>query len=600
MADLLNDEELSPRTKALYAPPPLPPPMPSLPEPLEEDEDFKPPVTEANSELVKTELVQEEKNPAAIATPALQKTPTAGSEPAVPTKPATPALSMSEKMAMSAKIASGIIPPLPEFSLLPPESIIPISTRTVSVTSSLPSTAPSSTKSKHLSSASSISPTLPRANTVASVAATANVATANNSSTLLKTEPGAMNSTVGMDDNMSDSAAAEAVVSAGAPANAVENGNSTTTPARPKRVIEPIFYDLGPSPSADAALKARVIQERQKQLVRRLRFSGESPDTEELDKAPITETTVLGARRAAIRRGFATGFDTTSPEEKLKRLARYERFGAPETHPFYKPDDDLDARMARAERFGPDAIAAATESNQKTMPRARTLETRRTPDESETPRMTTIHLFGVDNLSTTDVVSYFTSYGPSWCEWLNDSSCNIEFEDTYTMRRALKGLSVGANESQLDLMEQDTEMNAGKQDTDKAEDEQGGEGKSKSEEKEEDDRIGMDIGGDEPPVDDLEWRQVKPWMRKGRTTPMWARMATDKDIRPERPNPKSKWSRTIKRKLLVDGDEDGYTFFTVKKGATRSSFMSRDHRVAKDSHSIQKSSYPRKPSKLDT
>lgn len=38
-------------------------------------------------------------------------------------------------------------------------------------------------------------------------------------------------------------------------------------------------------------------------------------------------------------------------------------------------------------------------------------------------RLDTIYLYGTDDMSTDDVFNYFKDYGPSFVEWINDSSC---------------------------------------------------------------------------------------------------------------------------------------------------------------------------------
>jgi hypothetical protein len=38
-------------------------------------------------------------------------------------------------------------------------------------------------------------------------------------------------------------------------------------------------------------------------------------------------------------------------------------------------------------------------------------------------RETAVYLYGVDVMSSSDVLSYFDEYGPSLVEWINDSSC---------------------------------------------------------------------------------------------------------------------------------------------------------------------------------
>ena len=50
-----------------------------------------------------------------------------------------------------------------------------------------------------------------------------------------------------------------------------------------------------------------------------------------------------------------------------------------------------------------------------------------------------IHLYGVDCMSTSECLSYFGDYGPTFVEWIDDSSCNVLFEDEFTTKRALIG-----------------------------------------------------------------------------------------------------------------------------------------------------------------
>ena len=50
-----------------------------------------------------------------------------------------------------------------------------------------------------------------------------------------------------------------------------------------------------------------------------------------------------------------------------------------------------------------------------------------------------IHLYGVDCMSTSECLAYFGDYGPTFVEWIDDSSCNILFEDEFTAKRALIG-----------------------------------------------------------------------------------------------------------------------------------------------------------------
>ena len=51
------------------------------------------------------------------------------------------------------------------------------------------------------------------------------------------------------------------------------------------------------------------------------------------------------------------------------------------------------------------------------------LEERKDARTDAEPRMDAVYLYGVDVMSTKECLQYFTDYGPSYVEWINDSSC---------------------------------------------------------------------------------------------------------------------------------------------------------------------------------
>jgi len=62
------------------------------------------------------------------------------------------------------------------------------------------------------------------------------------------------------------------------------------------------------------------------------------------------------------------------------------------------------------------------------------------------PVPTKIHLFAIDwaafkQIRTDDIMAFFRIYGPSYVEWLGELSCNVHFEDKYSAARALEALS---------------------------------------------------------------------------------------------------------------------------------------------------------------
>jgi hypothetical protein len=53
------------------------------------------------------------------------------------------------------------------------------------------------------------------------------------------------------------------------------------------------------------------------------------------------------------------------------------------------------------------------------------------------PRPDALHVYGVDLLSTGDILAHFNAYGATYVEWLNDSSCNVCFPDMFTVKRVI-------------------------------------------------------------------------------------------------------------------------------------------------------------------
>lgn len=286
--------------------------------------------------------------------------------------------------------------------------------------------------------------------------------------------------------------------------------------------IKPIVFDIPAATTAEDALNAKVAERRQEHENRAKRF-GVSP-------AKVDVKTVLGSRRAATRQGFATGFDVTSKEEEERRQKRTERFGV--------------------------VPAAAAGSDEETPVAATALERRREAVPGEEVRENALHVFGVDDLETAEIMRYFTAYGPSWVEWLNDSSCNVAFEDEHSVKRILRFCAV----------EEPTTAPAGD-----AMGDDDGDGRS------------APIAADDAVRDDrLEWREAKPVqggakLGQSRRFVIWMRVATEKDVRPERPNPRSRWARTIAR------DERNEPRGRRRRGRRDVSRDSVDSRASRDS-----------------
>ena len=68
------------------------------------------------------------------------------------------------------------------------------------------------------------------------------------------------------------------------------------------------------------------------------------------------------------------------------------------------------------------------------------LEPRKDAEPDAPVRPDCVYLYGVDTMSTADCMGYFGEFGPVFCEWINDSSCNVVFADAFTAKRAMLAL----------------------------------------------------------------------------------------------------------------------------------------------------------------
>ncbi|CAJ0964956.1 unnamed protein product [Ranitomeya imitator] len=106
---------------------------------------------------------------------------------------------------------------------------------------------------------------------------------------------------------------------------------------------------------------------------------------------------------------FITGIDVTSKEAIEKKEQRAKRFHFRAEVNDNQRDVVLDLEMMR-----------------KAIPKA---------------RLETLHISGVDEMSTQDIFAFFKQYPPGYIEWLDDTSCNVVWLDEVTAARALLNLS---------------------------------------------------------------------------------------------------------------------------------------------------------------
>ncbi|KAH9107079.1 hypothetical protein AeMF1_017469 [Aphanomyces euteiches] len=157
---------------------------------------------------------------------------------------------------------------------------------------------------------------------------------------------------------------------------------------------------------------------------------------------------------AVSEKGFATGFDVMSSEETAKREARRQRFnltmdydikaareisnGATEEE-IRKHQEEVAKRANRAAKFGVEDASNLESASPKVLAERVDL------DESLELRQDALHMYSLDesftSVRTRDILAYFLGYGPSYVEWINDSSCTIVFDDPFTVSRALLSLT---------------------------------------------------------------------------------------------------------------------------------------------------------------
>ena len=193
-----------------------------------------------------------------------------------------------------------------------------------------------------------------------------------------------------------------------------------------------------------SAMGAAAAQEAEKHRRRAERFQMEyvAPKEERVLKGVEEWQKGQMERYGRKAEAFVTGIDLASPEERAKIEARRAKYG-PSVPPPEGPapgiphaDDPEEAarRAKRAERFG-EATAASAAPEDDTMEVDTLVPPHEPPVDSEV-RPEALHVYGVDLLNTTEILGYFTSFGPKYVEWIDDSSCNVVFADTTNATRA--------------------------------------------------------------------------------------------------------------------------------------------------------------------
>ncbi|KAL0018055.1 hypothetical protein WJX77_003983 [Trebouxia sp. C0004] len=144
----------------------------------------------------------------------------------------------------------------------------------------------------------------------------------------------------------------------------------------------------------------------------------------------------------AVKPDFSHGLDLLSQDEVEKRKRRAAKFGTALVDNGLKPA--LTAReLTKASRQDIEPM------QQEGMPAGTEIFEAEAADQAEQRRQTamtaerrpdSVHLFGVDLMSTADCLHFFTDFAPVSVDWLNDTSCNVVFRDGDSAMKAIQAL----------------------------------------------------------------------------------------------------------------------------------------------------------------
>jgi hypothetical protein len=208
----------------------------------------------------------------------------------------------------------------------------------------------------------------------------------------------------------------------------------------------------------------KIEREKAKKRAERFNTEYKTPNKKAMANGLLSRKEILAMRREEQEKrggrggggGFVTGIDLFDPEEERKRAARANKFGAmlvaltPEQAALKAKEEAERAETQeklrqRREKYGIEE-GAGDQAGMDGVQHGDMLEERVDPELDAVWRSDAVHLYGVDHMTTGECMGYFGEYGPVFCEWINDSSCNVVFADEHTARRAIrmKGDAMGA------------------------------------------------------------------------------------------------------------------------------------------------------------
>ena len=238
------------------------------------------------------------------------------------------------------------------------------------------------------------------------------------------------------------------------------------------------------------------------------------------------------ASTTAPTSSLLTTIEEDAKREIERRLARAKRFGVPTRLPLNKDDGKI------AGVSGEEGVVEI-------------LEARREVGIGEVIREEALNCWPMDMLSTGEVVEYWEGFDVA-VEWLNDSNCNIKFRGREARDEAVRVVCGGwprvggwGEEGRGEMEVVNGEKDVG-------------------------DSVGKKELVDTESEEFKKSRVWAQWMlgREGKMgMRLWVRAATDADRRPKKPNPNSKWSRTVRDKKVEQTIGGGERSLLTRLGA---------------------------------
>lgn len=203
----------------------------------------------------------------------------------------------------------------------------------------------------------------------------------------------------------------------------------------------PVVYDVPAAaipPEVGLQMGPAVDMDEEKLKARAARFCTEYTPVQVVPAARPS------AKSKAVKPVFSSGLDLLSQDEIEKRQKRAAKFGTPLVNNGLQPaltakeDTKASVPVQNAVDLLQDATPVASELSEAEL--ADQIEQRRQSAMTAERRPDTVHLHGVDLMTASDCLQFFAEYGNSALEWLNDTSCNVMFEDADSANRAILGL----------------------------------------------------------------------------------------------------------------------------------------------------------------